>query len=548
MEQHHWVLFDTDIFRFLGSNSLVELAAQKMCGWEPIGLPFRKLVQPHADWVKGVSLSHGYSRDVLERDGLPLRSVLDAFSNWCGGFPVVAFNLEHHLNQVLRPAIDELRYAPPFSDEGFCLLRLAHRLLDPVPAGSCALNTLRQFYRLPEPTMTGCGADVQTSVDLIGQVLRPILEDSGLDEWASMKSFAQEEWYPTRLMFGKHKGKSFFDASHDPELREWLEWLAESSNTQSAAMGRWYIRALNRPPPPAGPRFTQTDEANATSPFSHKLEVYVDPRVPHLRKLIDAARQRLADLEAEYTSQKCRVSALQAVVFKRLRQYFEERDRLRLVVQYRRTYLQKMLSEGEEAAAHVRDDFQEAETQTKKEYEDIGAEMEAKHQMTDDDEAELKRLWRDLVKLYHPDRYASEPEKQATYTKLTGAINEAKDTGDLETLRKIAADPQAFVIRRGWVPIDLLDNDEPEELQKLLHSLETEVLALIQATASLKLSPSYKLYEATEADVNELDRALDEQIAGISKEIARYQAEAAKLQEEIDELIGEDPVQIGREC
>ena len=29
-----------------------------------------------------------------------------------------------------------------------------------------------------------------------------------------------------------------------PELREWLEWLAGSSNAKSASMGRWYLRAL----------------------------------------------------------------------------------------------------------------------------------------------------------------------------------------------------------------------------------------------------------------------------------------------------------------
>lgn len=546
MKHHEWILIDTDAYGITESKRLVELAGQKMRGWEPVGQPFRELVQPHMDWLTGVSASHRYSRDVLERDGEPLSSVVVKFSEWCGDFPLVAFNLEYHLNQVLRPAIEELRYASLAHNEGFCLLRLAHRLLDPVPAGSCALDTLRKFYRLPELSISGCRADLQTSVHLIEQVLRPILEDFGLVEWASIRRFAQEEWYPTRLIFGKHKGKAFFDASHDRELRDWLERLTESSNPQSAAMGRWYIRSLSQPPTQAGARFAQP-ERNGNSHFSHNLAVYMDPRVPQLRQLIEAARQRLADLEAEYTSQKSRVSALQSVVFKHLRKYFEERDRLRLVVHYRRAYLQKLLSEGEEAAAQVRDDFQQAEAQTKKEYEDIGAEMEAKHRMTDAEDAELKRLWRDLVKLYHPDRYASEPEKQATYTKLTGAINEAKDAGDLETLRKIAADPQAFVMRRGWVAINLCDDDEPERLQQLLRSLEAEVVVVIHATASLKLSPSYKLYEATEADANELERALSEQIFGITKDIDHLQAEAEKLQVEIDELTGEDPIQIDRQ-
>ena len=39
------------------------------------------------------------------------------------------------------------------------------------------------------------------------------------------------------------------------------------------------------------------------------------------------------------------------------------------------------------------------------------------------------------MSLYHPDRFAHEPDKLATYEKLTAAINHAKDRGDLETLR-----------------------------------------------------------------------------------------------------------------
>ncbi len=545
MLRSEWILFNTDTVGLRGAGRLVELAAQKMRGWEPLGEPFRKLVHPHVDWLKGVSTAHGYSREVLERDGEPLHVVLEAFARWCGARPLVAYNLDHHLNEALVPAWDEVRHSPHGEKNSLCLLHLAHRMLDPAPSGSCALDTLRQFYRLSEAAAFGCLGDVETASALLGKVLRPIMEQRGLTEWTVIKTYCDEEWYPSRLTFGKHKGKSFFDAHHDSGVREWLEWLAESSNPKSAAMGRWYLHALNQPPPEPAPRFTPPTQEKSTSHFVHEVVVYVDPHVHHLRQRIDAARLRLADLEAQYTSQKSRVSALQAVVFKRLRKHFEERDRLRLVVRFRRAYVQKLLSEGAEAAAQVNKLFEEAEAQTKQEYEDIGTEMEAKRRLSEDEEAEVKRLWRDLVKLYHPDRYASEPDKQATYTKLTGAINEAKDNGDLETLRKIAADPQAYVMRRGWAAIDLRDDDQPEELQKLLHSLEAEMLAVIDATNALKRSPSYKLYEATEEDAEELDRAVAEQIAGIAKEIEQLQAVAEKLRREIEELSGDEQAQIG---
>ena len=34
------------------------------------------------------------------------------------------------------------------------------------------------------------------------------------------------------------------------------------------------------------------------------------------------------------------------------------------------------------------------------------------------------------MNLYHPDRFANEPDKLETFSKLTTAINLAKDTGD----------------------------------------------------------------------------------------------------------------------
>lgn len=549
MPRSEWILFSTDTIGQGGTAHLVELAAQRMRGWETSGKPFRKLVQPHVDWLKGKSNSHGYSREVLERDGEPLHEVLEAFAIYAGKRALVAYNQGHHLDEVLKPAWARLQLTTHGETAGFCLLRLAHRLLDPVPSGSCSLWTLSQFYRLEDNGSEGCLKEVLTAAELLKRVMRPIAAHRGLDDWKTLKAYAEEEWYPSRLTFGKHKGKDFHDARHDPEVRTWLEWLAESSNPQSAAMGRWYLMALDKPAEEQE-RFTafqgeDGDGEPLNEHFAHGVVVYVDPRVAKLRPLIDAARLRLADLEAIYTSEKSRVTALQAVIFKRLRPHFEERERLRLVVKHRRSYIKTLLSEGEEATGKVREQFEQAEAQTKQEYEDIGAEMEAKRRLSDDEEVELKRLWRDLVKLFHPDRFASEPDKQETYTKLTGAINAAKDSGDLETLRKIAADPNAYVMRRGWTAIDLRDNDQPDQLQKLFHSLEAEILAVIESTEALKRSPSFELYQTLEETPEELDRVIAQQINGITEEVDKLKAEAEKLKQEIVELSGDDAPVIG---
>ena len=49
------------------------------------------------------------------------------------------------------------------------------------------------------------------------------------------------------------------------------------------------------------------------------------------------------------------------------------------------------------------------------------------------------------MKLYPSNRFANEPDKLETYGKLTAAINRAKDSGDLDTLRQIASDPHGFI-------------------------------------------------------------------------------------------------------
>src|ERR1035437_8041449 len=188
--------------------------------------------------------------------------------------------------------------------------------------------------------------------------------------------------------------------------------------------------------------------------------IYASPELEQLRQLVAGARARLAELETDYTKEKSRVDAVQAVLFRHLREHYQKRDRLRLIIDYRQKFLDLLTRGDSEAAKQAEENFEQARASSDKDYEEMAAAMDKKKQLNAEQEAELTQLWKKLVKLYHPDRFANEPDKLETYHKLTAAINQAKDNGDIETLREIAEDPHGFILRQGWAKLDFKDVDE----------------------------------------------------------------------------------------
>ena len=59
------------------------------------------------------------------------------------------------------------------------------------------------------------------------------------------------------------------------------------------------------------------------------------PGLEHYQRLIEAARSHLADLELDYGVEKSKVDSVRSRLFGALRPYYQERDRLRLLIQYR---------------------------------------------------------------------------------------------------------------------------------------------------------------------------------------------------------------------
>ncbi len=66
-----------------------------------------------------------------------------------------------------------------------------------------------------------------------------------------------------------------------------------------------------------------------------------------------AAWARLAELEAGFAVEMAKLEGMKARLFARLREHFQRRDRLRLVIGYRRKDLESLVRQGEEEAGKI---------------------------------------------------------------------------------------------------------------------------------------------------------------------------------------------------
>ena len=125
MENSRWILIDTETNGLAAPIHVVELAAQMMCGWTPKGPSCRRLINPDADITPGATLVHGYTRELLERDGNSPVDVYREFAEYSGALPLVSFNLAFDFDKVLLPEWRRLG-CQTIGSRGFCALRLAH--------------------------------------------------------------------------------------------------------------------------------------------------------------------------------------------------------------------------------------------------------------------------------------------------------------------------------------------------------------------------------------------------------------------------------------
>ena len=540
MNHHPWVLLDTETNGIKAPIYVVEIGAQKMKGWLPDGPPFRRLLNHNADIPPEASRVNGYTREILERDGDDPRAVYQDFEAYAGGLPLVAYNLAFDWDKVLLPEWQRLNITP-IGQRGFCALVLARRLLDPVPAGNYKLQTLRQFYRLPARGAHSALGDVETVVDLLTTVLRPLAEARGIHTWTEVLAFTQGPWFPSLIAFGKFKGRNFREAATDRELHGWLQWLAGSTNARSASMGQWYLAQLASGAPlqaAVGVADNSSGTADVVAQAGSAVVLYLSPQKAELQQLITAARNRLAELEADYTAQKYAVDVTLARLFQALRPYYQRRDQLHLSIDFRRKYLDVLMQAGDDEADEVAQAHAQARQQSDAEYAQAAEQAATKQALTDEQAQEIQTIWRKLVRMFHPDRCMDDPEKRRAHEWLTSEINQARDRGDIERLREIAQNPDAFLLKHGMALLAQDDSSDVVRLRTLLDALQQRVLETLEALNNLRETPGYELHQRIERDAAFFATTVAQHIDMLELEMADLQAEADRLAQEIEGLTG----------
>jgi hypothetical protein len=259
-------------------------------------------------------------------------------------------------------------------------------------------------------------------------------------------------------------------------------------------------------------------------------------RTQELSDKIAEARARLADIDAAFTSEKAKIDALRARLFFALREAYEKRDEAELYLQSLRILLEELRQKKQNAKAHASQDFENARAESRRKYEEAASELQAKQKLSSDEEKEMHQLWKKLVRLYHPDRFANDPSKLEAYTNLTAAINSAKESGDLETLREIAKDPIAFMQRKGWKSLDFSDSTDAALLEKHLHSLTVQIEIALAELTKLRTSPEYDLLQLIGIREEAFDEAVEKQRHELARQISHFQAETAAVQRNIDRI------------
>jgi len=261
-------------------------------------------------------------------------------------------------------------------------------------------------------------------------------------------------------------------------------------------------------------------------------------RVARLQKLLQSASAELIDAETELADRLAAINAFEFKLRAATSVLVARLDQLEAEIRGLRQQLRRQEDEwGEGASSGGKWSVDDVEYVASGQgpqasggyrYRDVGPKS-APQKLNEDQGAELKRLYRQLARRFHPDLAADAADRDYR-TQLMIAINAAYVAGDLEKLRQLALEPESVH------EMELADTDQ-RRAEVLLRELERcrQRLAEIQEEmARLEKHKSARLMrQAAQAEANGRDWATEIK-AQLQAQIARKMVERDVLKQEVE--------------
>ena len=189
MKNADWIILDTETTGLFEPIHIIEVAAQRMQGWEPVGEPYHAYLNHGVDVPSEATAVNGITTDFLYANGRDPFQVHGELSNYLHGLPVVAHNLNFDWDRCLVPEWKRMSMEIAGS-KGFCSMLLSRRVFHETK--SVKLDVLRDLFNMDETGAHSAIGDVGAVVTLMRDLIRPRLESAGIDTYEAVCSFTKE--------------------------------------------------------------------------------------------------------------------------------------------------------------------------------------------------------------------------------------------------------------------------------------------------------------------------------------------------------------------
>jgi DNA repair exonuclease SbcCD ATPase subunit len=271
---------------------------------------------------------------------------------------------------------------------------------------------------------------------------------------------------------------------------------------------------------------------------------YWQEQIEEVGQLLEERSNQLVDAETELAE---RLAAINAFEFKLRTAVGPLANRLDTIDQEIKAHRQKIRALGDEWGdfegpkhgrnmADARDVFNDGGAAAAGDYRYMGERPPvAPHTLDADESGELKQLYRQLARRFHPDMSVDEAD-MAYRTQMMMAINAAYAARDLAQLRQLSLEPDAA----SRYDHARSDEQRVEILRQELARVERRLQEIRQELAKLEQHKSSRLMkraQQAEADGRDFFADLAAQMKG---EIARKMVERDVLKTEIETVLSEE--------